>query len=102
MALQNETVLRTGRASTTDDVALLISEAFTEIGGGAVLVVSEDTLWTFVKNYDGLQNPPRTFERMKLEKLFFGRPMATDSRVVGSVFIVTDTHNCILVRYEPA
>lgn len=100
--LQNEKVLRTGHASTPDDAALLIDQACTEIGGEAIILASEDTLKGFVMRYDGLLNPLGTFERMKLEKKFFGRLIQIEPKAVGSIFIITDTHNCIVVRYDPA
>lgn len=100
MALQNEKILRTVHARTPEDVELMVSEAFTDLPEALALLVSEDTLRSFIMRKTELKNPASTFEKAKLGKQLFGRPMGIEPKA-GNAFIVTDLQNCVVVRYEP-
>jgi hypothetical protein len=100
MALQNEKIVRTVSAGSPGDLELKVSEAFTDLPGAMAILVSEDTLKSFIMGKKDLKNPASTFEKAKAGKQLFGRPMGIEKRA-GNAFIVTDLENCIVVRYEP-
>ena len=99
--LQNEKVLKTGHASTPDDLELMVSEAFTALPTALVILVSEGTLQRFIMGKTDLKNPAGTLEKAKALKQLFGRPMGLEEKA-GNAFIITDLDSCIVVRYDPA
>ncbi len=99
--LQNEKILKTGHASNPEDLELMVSEAFTALPSALIILVSEGTLQRYIMAKTDLKDPAGTFEKAKMLKRLFGRPLGIEPKV-NNAFVVTDLESCIVVRYDPA